>query len=850
MLRVPPITSSPDPFIVTRDDLRPSNVKVKDPLYKRVWRVVNRVIRKFLNHFTLRKESTPFDLSRRQIRLINQAQAARTPAPAAVPMPVQHDIPDEFTEPTLSTTVASHPEPLERLKEFLQAFAQITVNECVYEDICAPEFPEWKNTLTELVESIPDFNAALIKLKDSIAPLMKNVKTADDPAFTLILQQLLKHYIQSDKETVKAELLDNLRAQKQTGNIDEQKYNKAVKFLDPILTWLYHPNNWIVRSTQTVNLHHFISDSFRFLDALSAKIREGELADFFEKILSFIDEDFDAQIKEAFELNTKPVTQLLSTRLADIVEKLPYTEAYDQLLSKIVEHMEGWTYANRVRNEQEKLVDDASKADSAHATNVSQIERQQTAQRLLDLVRADGGREPYLHNEFLRAFCARDVCHPTVGKSVEAANPEEEEKIDLKFYEDLIENLFPVFLPKMKRVLPHGLQIEVNGISDIINKLVFPDKIEELREEAVSVFEEVLESSQVKDKDNFREYFFALTHLVIVEYIQFKVKHVLSLELHKLFKRLASKEYLDYLIVEYIFPSLLEKTLEGFIRTHIERNSSQIGSAFQIIFENGYDIEDETLPLYDQLFQSVGRDLMDFRMEQEGITKEDFIRIVKPVLREIHDFISDKKTELDVEILSRNQVRSILRDYFRFESVSVNHDYGRLIMNALFKIGSFGGWFSEKIIGWCQGTLSDVTSQTLHPIRENYEMLVDSIVESASVNLLSADAIRENLFVDELSAEEKARQNAQVERELPRQIRRISALAHDSIYRSLESRSEPWIQHFTPSTTKIDGVITDVYNRLLGDQKLNESLLLSATEIIKASLHRSVEQMEASTISE
>lgn len=841
MLQVPPIASTHNPFAtVTINDLCPIDFQKRSTLLEKVWRAFVKIIKKFLRQYSLVQEPAPFDLSYRQIHLIRQACEVRKRSDSLTGSAARSEIQTEPVEPVPVSDVVTHDPSLEKLKEFFLSFAQIAVNECTFEDVIAPCFEEWKAKLDELVKSIPEWNETLISLKESLAPLMKSVKKADDPAITLIFQQLLKYYVQSDKETVKAELLESLKDQKKAGNIDHVRFQAAVDYLDPILMWLYHPSNWMVRSTHPVNFHHFISDSFRFLDTLSGQISNGSLNNFLRKILDFVsDEDFEDQIKEIFELNTKPITQLMGNRIADIIEHLPYSETYSLILKKIVLQMEGWIAADQARSEQEKLVEDAVKANKAHATNVREIERQRAAQQLLDLVSADGSKENYLHNEFLRAFSQHRSCHELLKKIIDADSAELSEKMRHQIYKEVVESLFPVFLPNKKRVLPHGLEIDVNGISEIIAQLSFPEKVEVLKSEAMDEFEKILQMSKVKDKDNFRIYFFALLHIIAVETSHKKIKNLLAEGLEKLITRLSTKEYLDYLASEYIFPSLISKILEGFVRTHINRNSSEMAKAYHEVFENDLDMNKDSLPLLNLLYEDIQKQLIDFDMEEAGIDFEEFKAIVHPVLLEIYDFIVDKKAELEIESLTPRQVKGFFSDYLKAESVQVNSDYGKLIMHSLFKVGSFGGWFSEKLIGWFQGTLSEVTSQTLHPISKNYTLLIDSIVETASITLLSADSIRENLFADELSKEEMDRQREKVQRDFPVQIRRISALAHDTIYRSLEARTEPWIQHFTPTTAKISTVIQNVFNRILGDEKLNESLFLSSLDIIKASLEQS-----------
>lgn len=846
MLRVPQIHSNFSPYSqISLRDLRPVVTCGRPAFHVRVLKAIVHFVKNIFKEFSLKKEPTPFDLSRRQIRLIRQAQVNRTFSREHSVKVIKPsiEIPKEEPEPQQEDPI--HDQSLEKMKAFLQSFSQIVVNECTYEDVLTPKFPDWKEVLLNLVAAIPEWNETFLKLKESASPLLSGLKSLDDAAVTLVIQQMLKHYVKIDQETVKEELLAKLQELWESDAIDDTKYHQAKKYLDPMLNWLYHPNNWMVRSPQPVNLHHFISDSVRFFDTLTRHIQDGGMNDYLESVRRFIDEDFESEIKETLELNTKHITRLLSARLADLIEHLPFTETYNKLLRHIVSHMDGWIAANQSKLEQEKLVEDAEKADKARPTNVSDIERQKTAQELLELIKQDGGRENYLANEFLRAFSQQTSCHPKVSSILSTDDEEEKNKIESTIFRELIDHIFPIILPKKKYVLPYGLEVEVNGISKLIRKISYPEKMENLRQQGFAEFEKVLEASDVNDKENFRDYFFALSHIIMVEYIQSKIKDLLAQEIQNFFNRLASKEYLNYLAAEYLLPSLIDTIFEGFVRALIDRQSKTIAPFFHEMLESDTDVIEKDHALVQRLYESAQSDLIDFQMEEAGIDRGHFAEIVQPVITEIYEFIASKKDEHPSEKMSLSEVRSCLREYFKYPSVQVNHDYGRLIMNALFKIGSFGGWLSEKIIGWLQGTLSTAASQTLDPVSKDHQLLIESVINSASLNMLSTEAVRENLFSDHLSEEALQQQRETVEVNLPLQLRRISALTHDSIFRSLEARSEPWIQHFTPNTDKIDSVIHNVFDNLLGNKMLNTSLLVASLDTIKSGLAQSVIEVDA-----
>ena len=79
MLQVPTILSQHGSLIqVSRDQLQPVIVQTKPFVLTRCWKAVVKFVKNIFKYFSFHRETTPFDLSRRQIRLIRQAQVDRT----------------------------------------------------------------------------------------------------------------------------------------------------------------------------------------------------------------------------------------------------------------------------------------------------------------------------------------------------------------------------------------------------------------------------------------------------------------------------------------------------------------------------------------------------------------------------------------------------------------------------------------------------------------------------------------------------------------------------------------------------------------------------------------------------
>ncbi len=806
-------------------------------------------IKKICNRLCFWRNDSPFNLSGKQIRLIRQATVDRKLQEEHTVKVIKEAKPKELPKP-YQPRVQEEP-TLAKLSTCLQDFADLLVNDCAKEEIIDPLLPGLKKSLQEIVSELKNWNSAFKEIRGHAAPLIQKLKKLDDPAITLVIQQLIHSTLQGEgnesekKDIFREGLKIKLKKLKNDKVINQELHDKADDHIDPILNWLFHSNNWFLNSKQPVNLHHFISDSFRYLDALISTIDQDGLKDQLAEFKTFIENDLDDAVSELLEINTPLISEFISGRIADLIEHLPYTETYDELLQAIISQMEGWKAADKECDEQKNLIEDSRKAVRAHAANSVEVAKQSCAIKLLSIIDRDGGENAYLEKEFHRAFANHSACHSKISQWINATNDHERIKHLNELFNHLIDELIPHFLPKDKIQLPEGIHVDLCGITRIFSLIELPDSLKTLKKLVNELFETVLDKSDVQDKENFRNYFFVFGKIVISEVIHNRLKDEIANQLKNLFERLSNKDYIDYLFSKNILPILIDKIFEGYVRALIERKSAIVTVHFHAMVEGEIDICAIEKDLLDYLYGIVQQSLIDFSMDDTGITKEHFNELIEPVISEIYHYIKKVKEEKPTRRLSEQNVKSILNKYFEAEVVPVNHDYGKLIMNALFGIANFGGSFTQKIVGWFQGSLSANTSQTLHLARKDYHLVINSVVESINNNLLDSNTLKKIFFQPEPSKKELKERAKQVKENLPKQLRSIAAIAHDSIYRSIESKGIPFIKSFTPSTGTLEDVIGNVFNRLLKREGLNINLLVACTEIIQKRLRQSVTELNA-----
>ncbi|MFQ5753036.1 MAG: hypothetical protein ACE5HI_13680, partial [bacterium] len=308
----------------------------------------------------------------------------------------------------------------------------------------------------------------------------------------------------------------------------------------------------------------------------------------------------------------------------------------------------------------------------------------------------------------------------------------------------------------------------------------------------------------------------------------------------------SSKEYLDELAAELLLPALIEKIFEGWTRSTMELNTDLIAPFFHKMIESK-DVLEGNQELLDTLHTLMKKAVIDFKLEKASIGKEKFKTIVQPIITEIFtNLMLALKKEDPVKSHTEKEIKARLKEYFKTNPVPVNDIYGKLTMNALFRIGNFGGTWTETILGWLQKRISKSCSIAMHDVSKDYVIFVSSTVEAASQTLLSPEKVRELFFDPEPGPEAVEKKQREIKGKLLSNIKIISTLIHDTLYRSLESGTGGFFtKHAIPKSTKLEGLITDIYHKLFSRPLLNNNLLMRAVDVVDRSLGKAVENMEA-----
>lgn len=845
----------------------PLPVQKNPSLLEKGWIKICSFFEKIWNTLYFWKNQSKFKLTDHQITLIKEAKENRKYYNLS-PQKTTSDkeiIDNKFTKPITPVKPPKEEyklqypgdETLTSLCVFIEKFSEILVQDSLNEAQIKPKAPIWKKTILGNLDQLQNWVDVIVNLKKAAAPLFNKIGNVYDPVLTILVQQIFQIFLKplekgnnSEKELELA-LIERSKLLKANNEISNEQFEKILAYIRPTLGWLFNSNNWLINSPHPLLLHHFIIDTLTFLDCFLILAKQGEFNNCLEDIRDQIVRTFESDIQETLHLNTKPIVNMISNRLSNLITQLPYQNNFNNILKVILEQMNGWITANAHFKEQEKLIDDAENDAQQKVTDVKSVTQQQYAQAHLQKVKNIGGKALYLEKEFHQSFSQNACCHEKIRDLIFADSANDALKIDDEIFDNFIETLLTYMFPPIKISLPDGSEFEISSIATIIDQIAFPENLKKIIKKCDQVLQATLDCGKFNDKEKFKSYIAALQKVVITQMVIDNVREGMKEGLRGQFNKLTSKEVLDELVATTVLPSLIDVIYIEWVRSTISRDTEHFSALFLKIIESENDSEKAHNIIARDLFHCMDSQKVDFNMIEAGISETKFKELIIPTIESICTMVKEIKSRDPLKKDPKSEVKLALDEYFKIKKVPDNELYSDIAMNALFKIGNFElpmlGSYTETVVNWFKTSITEGASIAFYDLESSYHKFINSLVYSGNRYYLNAETLNKLLFSPELSIEEQQQKKHKVSELLKNNIYRVSSLAHDVIYRSLESwKGGTLIKKVTPTTKTLNDTISSVFNRMLNRPILNKNIIVKCFDIINSSLKKGLSSPESS----
>lgn len=811
-----------------------------------VWQKICEFIKKIWNTITSWFKRSPFSYDRRQVEFLREWRQSRRLDSQRVSQLQSSDEPQN--RPSASETeIFQKPTPptdpvLNDLSDFLTDFSRVAVNDCLLEEKILPRTEETKESLLGFLD--PESIKKIADLKKAINPIMKSLEesgmtTLMRELFQAVLQVLLQgdENVNIIQQKIKEVLTTNIDTLLEQGQIDQAKHARITSHIPK------QSNNWLIHSPHPQQLHNLLLDTFTFLNTFTEMLSDGELDDPLHHIREQISTTWEEDIKILLEENigtmvngekkVGPISEFISHRLMELLDNLPWTSTYNILLKALLGQTEGWIVAEKERTETEKTLEKNKKTSKAKPNDSKQVEKKNEMREAMNELNPD----KHLEEKFHEAFSKHPGCHSTTRKAIEAENEKDEKRIYLNFYSELVRKIFKHIFPPQEISLPSGAIVEIDGIVRVLYQMKLPPNLEKIIHCGHDIVEQVLNRGEYKNKDSFKEYLFTLGKIIGIELLQNKIKEKIAKSLFHLFEKLSKKEYLDEFLATVILPIGLDKLFEGFTRTTMFYKLSEICTRFHQFItadkNNGDKIRQELL---DTLYKMMKNRVVEFSLEEAGIDKEKFDKLIKPLIDDIEKKALIPLKNASTQTISEDQVKKALKSYLDPDCVVDNPDYKKIITNTFFNIGNYQS-FSTSCFWWfVEPIISESANVALQDISSSHHAIISSLLETSNETFLDPVNLTTMFFP---TKDEQKTTNEKIQELLQTYIQRTSALTYDSLYHAGTFFTRP----FLPSKDDISELVNSIYGKLIKRPIINKNLIFQILCILESGIGQSVDNL-------
>lgn len=805
-------------------------------ILKRIWVKVCEIAKKIFNFFYFWKKPT-YVLSDRQINIIEKAREnARQMVPIPPPQPTVTllSVSGKRERKVIQEPVFEDPS-LKRLLTTLTGFTSVVVN-CLKIEKIAPSMEDWK----ESAESLPDKSKVWVKMfmdvKKYLDPIFARFTKAEEPLIMPLIQLLCTVLLEKKKpseiEEALAVKINELLSKKV---ISEELHKRLISTIQPAISWIIQSNNLLLKSIDPIQLHELFIDTRDFALQLSKMLLSGDLDEKIGEIQKVIQEHLETSLPSLLEKNKDTIAKLLGSRIADLIQNLPYISTFDDLTDRINNHLDAWVFANGKRQEEKKTIRATRQAVDTYPSDIDQSEKIRQ-EEYLAIVEKAGGEKAYLEKKFLVEFREFFALKNPDGIMLLSEPPP---GMNIEMLEEAVCNIFAekvyrLLLPTEKRDLPFEIFLEQDGLAEIWERISLPEPLKEIEIKLEELFETILKSMKPLNEQNFKAYFFLILKTIVIYYIrQNKVMPVIQSGIQNIFEKYSKPASIQELFSENIIPTAMEKIFELFARQVVFNNLEVFAPLFCSLIEAPENkVIEAKKKVIAKIEEVMSGKFIDFNWEMMDRTKVP--GIVQPIIVEITQVLQNLKALDPTKTIVDKEVAETIKKYYVSEKVESKKEFGEIINKLLFNIGDFNksSW-SGWLLSFFPGTLAQVATAGFKDYRASYHTLVNTIVGGVEANYLKYENVKTTFFSEERSEKEAQAIERRINKKLPGQFQAIASETHDLL-------SDRAGGYFIPETKALDDTIKRIFRKLFKRSLINKNLLYQIFTVLNTGFDNSV----------
>lgn len=570
--------------------------------------------------------------------------------------------------------------------------------------------------------------------------------------------------------------------------------------------------------------------------------------------------------QQTLRINAERMTDFFSERASDLIASAEFAKTFDHILHNVASpQIKAATKAHSEFDTQKQFLEERIPQILDHEPmNKEEEEARSQAEKHLQSVQNHGGKELFLHHMLLERFSKEEVCNSNIKQIIDQEIKLALEGKDSSFatrasesaiFTTIAENLLDLMTAPKKRVGPNGEIEEIDAFIELWNRLYFPDELHELVKHTEELMDEFITPETAALLGHIKAPAIEIAKNIfkstVEEYLK---KHLIEL-VRKSFELLTLPKNLDELLAVNALPAVNALLVRVFIQQEIEDNVKILAPLFQALIAEDDSVQHEiNASQVQQALIKIGKnkfrhfDPEKFALTEandgtaaslntHAITTEEWLEITRPIVDSIEKDLRQAQingTTLDPKAATTRDIHDILIKISQESSKENDPVFGEMTMDLIFKAG---GMKNEGLIGYfIRDSISKGLTGATKSTRSSHHELMQIVADSLKRSFLKRERIEE-LFSDQPPP-------VYTKEKLAHQIDVTSRLAHDLIMRMAEKKGAltkfAVRQVITDRPDELNRLITTIYKKVMGDQLVNQNLLIaSCDEIFRSLAHAS-----------
>ena len=524
--------------------------------------------------------------------------------------------------------------------------------------------------------------------------------------------------------------------------------------------------------------------------------------------------------------------------------------------------IQGYLSAESALEKHRAVLEKAKLAAQILPRNSEEIETKIRAQNHLNSVAQYGGEKPYFERVLIEEFSEHEACSPTmqqiireqISLTLQGKDPGLVKQARQKaIFTGLAENMLALMLPVRKKIGANGDVEEVEPFMQLWEKLYLPKEFHELIKHVEELVSEFITPETATLFASIKQPALNIIQNMIKSAGQDMLKKQLVQVVQKAFEKLTLPANLDELNANVTLPAINAQLIKTLIAQQLSPNAKAAAPLFHALLVEQAPRRETNIKAIQELLIKLTKENFNhftgknFYVKEENsqlsyrdLTDSDWQKLTLPLIKQterqlLDTFLANGKP-LDTALITVEKIYEQLSKRPAATDTSNDPVFGQMFMDLMFKIGN---WPYEGLIGFfAKDKISSQLTEETRELRASHAIFISSLTATLKETFLNRQAVEE-MFLSNPSL----KPSQYTPQKLTHQMAVLSRLAHDLIFyfagqQGLLSKFAVK-QVVTDNPKAIDALIKTIYQKVFGNQTLNENLVIRVCEEIFRSMSES-----------